>query len=141
MTIDGNEAGAWKPYAVPDSESLEFGGPFTAEAWVRPEQLGGRLWDKITPGSGDGWLLDLHRGLRVIAGQQSFQADRAPQPGEWSHVACVVEPEKGVVRIYLDGQPCGGTPLGQDSKQLATWAAWTTVINAMYSHDLAVTRR
>ena len=93
------------------TSKLTFPESFTMEAWVKPNQVGtGRIWDKITPGGGDGGglLLDLHGGLRFICGKTHVMANRSPPAGQWTHIACAVNLLDGRVRIYLDGEPAGG---------------------------------
>ena len=54
-------------FVFENSANLKFPEGLTLEAWVKPSRVGvGRIWDKITPGSGPGLLLDLHGGLRFI---------------------------------------------------------------------------
>ena len=115
------------------------------EAWVKPNQVGtGRIWDKITPGGGDGLLLDLHGGLRFICGNTHVMARRSPPAGRWSHIACAVNLLDGRVRIYLDGEPAGGA--GPDAapaskENLPLLAAWASVANTLINHDECVTKR
>lgn len=122
-----------------------FADGLTLECWVKPTVVGrGRLWDKITPGKGDGLLLDLHGGLRFICGNAVVMADRAPAIGQWTHVVCTVDFKSGQVGFFLNGESAGGlTPgperLGTDS--LASIAAWATVANTLINHDECVTKR
>jgi hypothetical protein len=106
----------------------------------------GRIWDKITPGGGDGGglLLDLHGGLRFICGTTQVMANRSPPAGQWTHVVCAVNLQDGRVRIYLDGEPAGGTgpdaaPVSQENLPLL--AAWASVANTLINHDECVTKR
>ena len=66
-------------YDFVGSHDIKFPIGFTMEAWINPDQLGGRIWDKITPGRPDGLLLDLHGGLRFICGSTVIMAEKAPK--------------------------------------------------------------
>ncbi len=129
-----------------NSAKLNFPDGLTLEAWVKPRRVGvGRIWDKITPGSGPGLLLDLHGGLRFICGDVVRMADRAPAVGQWSHLVCTADMKSGQVRFYINGEPAGGDfsePFGMgDSEDLAVLAAWSSVANALFNYDECVTKR
>jgi hypothetical protein len=67
-----------------------FGGAFTLAAEVKPAAgEKGRIFDKITPGGTDGFLLDTHPGncLRLISGATQLNFKNALPAGQW---ACVV---------------------------------------------------
>jgi hypothetical protein len=118
---------------------------FTLEAWVKPRANGtGRIWDKITPGAGDGLLLDLVGGIRFICGKTVVTVDRQLPIDQWSHLACVVNLSNSDVRIFLDGQQVSGAnadvPVVSD-KDLAKLAAWSSVANTLINHDECVTKR
>jgi len=88
-------------------DSFEHG--FTIEAWLLPGDLpagGGRIVDKITPGGGDGFLLDTWpgRSLRLICGKEVLTARDVLPPNEWVHVAAVADPEAGELALYLGGE-------------------------------------
>lgn len=64
-------------------------GEFTLEAEIQPKpNATGRIFDKITPGGADGFLLDMQPGnrLRLIVGPNQFFAARPPAAGVWSRV-------------------------------------------------------
>ena len=129
----------------PKTAGLQFSEGLTIEAWVKPTVTpNGRVWDKITPGSADGLLLDLHAGLRFICGKTVVMADRAPVAGQWTHIACTADFASGEIRIYLDGEPAGGKKpdAGVTSHEsIALIAAWATVANTLINHDECVTKR
>ena len=139
------DAGGRGHVVFEDSSKLKFDKGFTMEAWFKPDaSRSGRIWDKITPGSGDGLLLDLVGGIRLICGKTVVLARHTPPAGQWSHVACSVNMKTGRVRFYLNGKPVGGTDL--DTQQmsdadLATLAAWSSVANTLINHDECVTKR
>ena len=128
-----------------ETAKLTFPASFTLEAWVKPERVGtGRIWDKITPGAGDGLLLDLHGGLRFVCGSTLLMASRTPPAGEWSHIVCTVNRLDGRVRIYLNGEPAGGVgpdAVATDQENDALLAAWSSVANTLINHDECVTKR
>ena len=124
---------------------LNFPEAFTLEAWVQPTQTGtGRIWDKITPGSPDGLLLDMHGGLRFICGNLTAYASRAPAVNEWTHVVCAVNLAESRVRFYLNGEAAGGigdSAKPRSSENLPVLAAWSMVANTLINHDECVTKR
>ncbi|MCP3920161.1 MAG: LamG domain-containing protein [bacterium] len=78
----------------------------TVEAWIKPGGRGGRIFDKITPGGSDGVLFDIHPAghLRAIVGRRTLtSATEILKPGEWTHVALVVD-ASGIL-LYHDGAP------------------------------------
>lgn len=150
-------AGDWKPVvsrslpfsAGPEvfdnTAKLEFTDGITLECWVKPDAAGrGRLWDKITPGKGDGLLLDLYGGLRFICGDNVVMADRAPVTNQWTHVACTVDFKSGQIQFFLNGEPAGGVVQNPNlftDASLASIAAWASVANTLINHDECVTKR
>jgi hypothetical protein len=103
--------GSWVPElggALPVGEA-DLTHALTLEAWLKPETLaggGGRIFDKITPGKDDGFLLDTYPGnsLRFIVGREILLARDVLTPGQWHHVAVVVSPEDGHIRLYHNGK-------------------------------------
>jgi len=92
-----------------DLASTDFSGGLTIEVWVKPEKLppgGGRLVDKTTPGRNDGFLLDTYTGnsLRWIVGDHILQVPSALPASEWHHVAVVVDPRSGEIKLFRNGQ-------------------------------------
>lgn len=90
------------------SAEWSFGDGLTVEAWVRPEKMpqrGGRIVDDLTPGQGNGFLLDTHPGnsLRFIVGEDRLQQKGALKAGQWWHVAATVDQQAGRVALYLNG--------------------------------------
>ncbi len=75
------------------------------EAWVLPEKgESGRILDKVTPGQGDGFLLDCWPGLslRLIVGGHQKDLTGVLKPGVWQHVAVVMGKRK--YDVYLNGE-------------------------------------
>lgn len=142
----GGEQEVNSSFVFKNTSQLKFPNGLTLEAWIKPSRVGvGRIWDKITPGSGSGMLLDLHGGLRFISGSLVRMADRAPTVGQWSHLVCTADMESGQVRFYIDGKPAGGdfseVVQVDDSEDLAVLAAWSSVANALFNYDECVTKR
>lgn len=81
----------------------------TLEAWVKPTGQG-RILDKITPGGGDGFLLDLigDNQVRMIIGSKCGGQDKDQastiQLNQWSHIAAVLNQESANAVIYINGK-------------------------------------
>ncbi len=140
-------ASAWVDDHVffPGTSKIDFPAGFTMEAWIHPDQLGrGRIWDKVTPGTGDGVFLDLYQGLRFFVGGVQVMGNRSPQAGRWSHVVCAVNTIDGRIRMYLDGELVGSSgpdPRERSEQDLPLLAAWSSVANTLINHDECVTKR
>jgi hypothetical protein len=108
--------GGW--FEVANEPRLKLSKAFTLEAWIkpRPGAGAGRLFDKITAGGSDGFLLDTHPGrdLRLIVGSDTLSTPNVLIPGVWQHVAAVVDAQSGLRRIYLDGKTVKGVGGGGD---------------------------
>ena len=79
---------------------------FSVGAWVKPSGRTGRIFDRMTPGGSDGFLLDLlHDRPRLIAGSTTLQADAAAATGVWTHIAAVVDGGRGEATLYVNGRP------------------------------------
>lgn len=95
-----NGTTAW--VEVPDAAPLRITGPITIDAWINPVATGGRVVDKITAGSGDGYLLDTWGGvIRFLFDGQSLSGSTPLPTGAWSHVAGVYDGTQ--MRVYLNG--------------------------------------
>ena len=100
-----------EPRTLADSNQWDFSKGLTIEAWVQADKTSGtngRIVDKITPGQGDGFLLDTWPGnsLRLIVGKNSLSQKDCLTPGAWHHVAAVVDAgeEHDRVQLWLDGR-------------------------------------
>lgn len=95
-----NGSTAW--VEAPDAAALRFTGAFTIDAWIYPNATGGRVVDKITAGSGDGYLLDTWGGvIRFLFDGQTLSGATTIPTGAWSHVAGVYDGAE--MRVYLNG--------------------------------------
>lgn len=65
----------------------------------------GRILDKLTAGTSDGFLFDTHpgRSLRLIVGDLVLSAPNALSIGVWHRVAATVNAETGEAALYCDG--------------------------------------
>ena len=98
FTLNGLDA--W--VQAPDSTSLDVTGQITIDAWISPTALGGRVVDKITAGTGDGYLLDTYGGVvRLIVDGQGLSGATTIPTGSWSHVAGTYDGTQ--MRVYLNG--------------------------------------
>ena len=92
---------------VEDSESLDFGKGFTVDAWVRPEAniATCRFVDKITPGSADGFLLDIYPAntIRVIVGSEVMSHETDLDSEKWIHLAVTIK-DTGGIALYVNGK-------------------------------------
>ncbi|MFZ4573613.1 MAG: DUF5703 domain-containing protein [Phycisphaerales bacterium] len=85
-------------------ESLDLSSDRTIEVIVRPRSSG-RLLDKLTAGTSDGFLFDIQDGrLRLIAGTETIHATKPIRMGEWVHLAAVIGVKSGRREIYVNGE-------------------------------------
>ncbi|TAH38580.1 MAG: LamG domain-containing protein [Planctomycetota bacterium] len=79
----------------------------TVGAWVYPASGAGpgRIFDKITAGGSDGFLLDRQPDgtLRWIVGARSLSAPGQVPAERWTHVAARYEPEHGRMSLFVNG--------------------------------------
>jgi hypothetical protein len=83
----------------------DFGGPVSFEAWIQPGgNESGRIIDKVTAGTGDGFLFDTFPklSLRLNVGNQQVVFQNVLKPDIWQHVAVVIE--SGGLQVYLNGE-------------------------------------
>jgi len=94
-----------KPGDVLPSKPADFSGEITLEAWLQPgENEAGRIFDKLTGGQRDGFLIDCwpKLSLRVIVGPHEKVHANLLKAGDWQHV--VVTIGKGKSDVYLNGK-------------------------------------
>ena len=79
----------------------------TIDAWINQPVLGGRIVDKITAFSNDGYILDMFgANVRlIIGGNDMTSADTVPA-GIWTHVAATYSSD-GQMAIYINGASVG----------------------------------
>ncbi len=79
----------------------------TWSAWIKPTaKEPGRIVDQMTAGIDDGFIFDTWPGdaMRLIAGRQSLHATGVLTIGSWQHIAASYDPERGDIRLYLNGR-------------------------------------
>ena len=84
----------------------DFTGSFRLEAEVKPAKgEKGRIFDKITVGGADGFLLDAHPGnsLRLISGSTTHVAKDALPAGEWAKIVATVDGDGW--KVSVNGKP------------------------------------
>jgi hypothetical protein len=90
------------------NETLDIKRGFTLEAWIKTDGTrDGRIFDKATVGTSDGFLLDTYpRGsLRIIVGKDIVQAPAGLLAANaWQHVAATFSSKSGEIRVYLNGK-------------------------------------
>jgi hypothetical protein len=87
-----------------------FTGNFTLEAEVKPAAGDfGRIFDKITPGGKDGFLLDAHPGnsLRLISGTTQLNFKNVLPAGQWAHIVATADASGW--KISINGKPLADT--------------------------------
>ena len=81
----------------------------TLSAHIKPDaNLGpARIFDKMTAGGSDGFIVDTHPGdsLRLIVGNLTVHARGILKRGEWQHVTATYDAVTGIGTIYQDGKP------------------------------------
>ncbi len=96
-------------YEAGPDPALDLSDEVTLEAWVKADRMpggGGRILDKSTPGTSDGYMLDTYPGnslrLTVLNGAVGHDAKL---PGDrWTHVVGVYSASKRIEKLYVDGR-------------------------------------
>ncbi|MBI9016665.1 MAG: LamG domain-containing protein [Phycisphaerae bacterium] len=105
-----NMLGCWKEVksgtTLDKMEKIDTLPTLTLEAWINPSELpagGMRIFDKITPGGSDGFLLDTYpgNGLRLITKAATVTCKDCLKPNIWHHVIATIDNDTGM-KIYLD---------------------------------------
>lgn len=112
LRIEGNEVEFLGAHLTANAPHEPDKG-FTASAWVRQrsDHPVGRIFDRLTAGHADGWLLDTHPGstLRLIVGTQELSAPRGSVPADtWVHVAAIADPRRGI-SLFVNGKEVAAT--------------------------------
>ena len=118
------------PAELKDSKDWAYENGLTIEAWVHPEKMpqrGGRIVDDLTPGRGDGYLLDTYPGnsLRLIVGDVILQKKDILKPGNWWHVAATIDQDTGRIRLYLNGEMLAQRKIEQRSDAFVVSRGYT----------------
>ncbi|MGC8744856.1 MAG: glycosyl hydrolase family 95 catalytic domain-containing protein [Verrucomicrobiia bacterium] len=96
-------------YEAPKTSELDITDEITLEAWIKPErmpQAGGRIIDKLIPGTDTGYLLDTYPGnsLRMITSKGQCSYNGKLPTNQWSHVVAVYSAPKKLMKLYLNGK-------------------------------------
>jgi hypothetical protein len=99
------------------AETLDLSASCTLEVWANPGALpegGGRLIDKCPVGTARGYVLDTYPGgsLRLITTAGTIRYDARLKPGEWVHLAGVLDADAGALRLYVNGERVAEMPIG-----------------------------
>jgi hypothetical protein len=101
-------------------------------AWVRPNRITGQqqyLVGVQNSGNNPGRFLRLSEQGTVqvthVAGPQAIFKIEGPiaATGQWTHLAATFEPtgeQRGLLTLYINGQPIAATPVEGDSTQTAS---------------------
>ena len=102
------EPGTKLPLVTEAARDLDLrrGLRITANVLQHPEHPIGRIVDKVTAGSGDGFLFDTHPGysLRLIVGDRQLVAQGSLQSGKAHDVAASFDAATGRMWIECDGK-------------------------------------
>jgi hyaluronoglucosaminidase len=103
--------------SVPDNHALDLTGPFTLEAWVRPDHVaadpGDGIIEKYDSPAKNGYILRLAAGNRVqgwVLGANGYSyatGATALAPNTWHHLAVVYDGTS--LTLYADGHLDGQT--------------------------------
>lgn len=98
--------------SIDDHASLNGFTSLTIEAWVRPKppKAPGFMFIVSKGEAGYGLALDADMHLRYMINASQLSALKSEgkvTPGEWSHVAVVVDGAAGKTTFYLNGKPSG----------------------------------
>ena len=92
---------------IPNNNLFQFKNGFTLEALINPDNASAaaRIFDKLTAGVNDGFLLDTYPGksLRFLVGDERIIAKDLLPESKWSHIAATYDTQSGEMRIYLNG--------------------------------------
>lgn len=98
---------------VPNDASLQMSSGLTIDAWINQDTLGGRIVDKITAFSNDGYILDMFgANVRLIIGGNDVTSTDRVGNGLWTHVAATYNAADGQMAIYINGLPSGSKNIG-----------------------------
>jgi hypothetical protein len=99
---------------APDALTLDVT-EITIHAWIRATALGGRILDKTSVDTTDGYLLDTHQGnLRLMAGSAHLWSTSTLPTDEWVWVAGTFD--GSMLRVFIGGEADGevaGQTVGQ----------------------------
>jgi VCBS repeat-containing protein len=88
---------------IPDAAALDFSSSLTVAAWINPTTVSdARIFDKITSGAADGYLLDVVGGkLRLQIGGTAVTGATTINAAQWTHIAGVYD--GSTIKVYING--------------------------------------
>lgn len=110
-------------YEAPQDKSLDITDEITLEAWVqadRMSQAGGRIIDKLVPGTDTGYLLDTYPGnsLRMITAKGSISFNAQLPSNQWTQVVGVYSSPSKIFKLYINGKEVASRSDGNFPKLL-----------------------
>ena len=96
-------------YQAISERALDLTDAVTLEAWVKADPMlqgGGRILDKLIPGTNNSYLLDTYPGnsLRLITANGQCTYDAHLSNDHWIHVVGVYSASQKIMALYLDGK-------------------------------------
>jgi hypothetical protein len=96
-------------YESPKVKDLDLTEEVTLEAWIKSNRMplaGGRIIDKLIPGTDIGYLLDTYPGnsLRMITSNGQIGYDAKLTSNEWTHVVGVYSAPKKIMKLFINGK-------------------------------------
>lgn len=88
---------------IPDAAALDFSSSLTVAAWINPTTVSdARIFDKITSGAADGYLLDVVGGkLRLQIGGTAVTGATTINAAQWTHITGVYD--GSTIKVYING--------------------------------------
>ncbi len=96
-------------YEAMASPALDLVNEVTLEAWIQADPMpgsGGRIIDRMPPGTQAGFLLDTWPGnsLRLITANGQLRFDARLPADKWTHVVGIYSSPAKIMRLYLNGK-------------------------------------
>ena len=107
---DGLRLGEGGPtYQAKPGPALDLSDAVTLEAWVKADPMpngGGRILDKLIPGTSDGFTLDTYPGnsLRLITAKALCGYAANLSADHWTHVVGVYSASQKIMALFVDGK-------------------------------------
>ena len=103
----------------------DFTEAVTLEAWIKADLMpegGGRILDKLLPGTNNGFTLDTYPGnsLRLITANGQCQYAAKLSADHWTHVVGVYSAAKKIMALSIDGKEVGRQTEGAFASLAAT---------------------
>ncbi|MCK4999312.1 MAG: hypothetical protein KAS23_07250, partial [Anaerohalosphaera sp.] len=95
---------------IPHDDILNCNKGITLEAWIKPTVTAGRIIDKSTAGTNNGYNLDMYdNSVRLISNARGTNplSKTKLEPNKWTHIAGTIDGESGDIAIYINGKKSG----------------------------------